>query len=65
MGRVSREAAALTGLSEGTPVVSGCFDIVACAIGSGVWQSQAASVIAGSWSINQVVTDTLPGRDVF
>lgn len=65
MGRVSTEAAALTGLAEGTPVVSGCFDIVACAIGSGVWQSQAASVIAGSWSINQVVSDTLPGRDVF
>lgn len=65
MGRVSNEAAVLTGLSAGTPVVSGCFDIVACAIGSGVWQSQSASVIAGSWSVNQVVTQSLPSRDIF
>ncbi|QUJ69994.1 carbohydrate kinase (plasmid) [Photobacterium sp. GJ3] len=65
MGHISMEAAALTGLKFGTPVVNGCFDIVACALGSGVWQSQAASIIAGSWSINQVVSDTLPGRDIF
>lgn len=65
MGKVSHDAATLTGLLAGTPVVSGCFDIVACALGSGVWHSQSASVIAGSWSINQVVSDSLPSRAVF
>ncbi len=35
-GRVTPEAAALTGLAAGTPVVGGMFDIDASAVGSGV-----------------------------
>lgn len=57
-GRVTAEAAALTGLAEGTPVVGGLFDVVASALGSGVTRSGAASIIAGTWSINQVIVDT-------
>lgn len=56
-GRVTAEAAALTGLTEGTPVVGGLFDVVASALGSGVTRSGGASVIAGTWSINQVIVD--------
>ena len=61
-GRVAPEVAALTGLREGTPVMAGLFDVVASAIGSGVTRTGAASIIAGTWSINQVITDE-PIRD--
>ncbi len=54
-GRVTTEAAAVTGLAEGTPVVAGLFDVVANALGSGVVDEGQASIIAGTWSINQVV----------
>ncbi|MCY1316567.1 L-xylulose/3-keto-L-gulonate kinase [compost metagenome] len=57
VGRVSEEAAVQTGLAAGTPVVGGLFDVVASAIGSGVTKTGAASIIAGTWSINQVIID--------
>lgn len=53
-GRVTAEAAAVTGLAEGTPVVGGYFDVVSSALGSGVVNAGEASIIAGTWSINQV-----------
>ena len=56
-GHVTKEVAALTGLVAGTPVVAGLFDVVASALGSGVSDTGQASIIAGSWSINQVVLD--------
>ncbi|MBL0372174.1 carbohydrate kinase [Rhizobium sp. KVB221] len=56
-GRVTQTAAALTGLAAGTPVVGGLFDVIASAVGSGVTRTGAASIIAGTWSINQVITD--------
>ena len=62
VGRVSRDAAAATGLAEGTPVVAGYFDVVASALGSGAAGPGAASIVAGSWSINQVFSD-VPVRD--
>jgi len=57
-GRVTAQAAALTGLAVGTPVVGGLFDVVASALGSGVTRSGGASIIAGTWSINQVIVDS-------
>ncbi len=55
-GRVNREAAALTGLSEGTPVAGGMFDIDAAAVGAGVIDEEMLCLIAGTWSINEVIT---------
>ncbi|WP_103222883.1 FGGY-family carbohydrate kinase [Roseibium marinum] len=57
-GRVTAEAAAATGLLEGTPVIGGYFDVVASALGSGVVHAGEASIIAGTWSINQVFSET-------
>ncbi len=54
-GRVTAAAAAATGLIEGTPVVGGLFDVVASALGSGVAAAGQASIIVGTWSINQVI----------
>jgi L-xylulokinase len=56
-GCVTAEAAGKTGLAAGTPVVGGLFDVIASAIGSGVTKTGAASIIAGTWSINQVIVD--------
>lgn len=57
VGQVTREAAGLTGLSEGTPVIGGFFDVVSSAMGSGVINAGEASIIAGTWSINQMFAD--------
>lgn len=57
VGRVTEEAASATGLAAGTPVVGGLFDVVASALGSGVAEPGQASIIVGTWSINQVLTD--------
>ncbi|MBY3380863.1 FGGY-family carbohydrate kinase [Rhizobium laguerreae] len=57
-GTVTDEVAKQTGLAAGTPVVAGLFDVVASALGSGVSRTGSASIIAGTWSINQVVIDS-------
>ena len=56
VGRVTAEAARATGLAEGTPVVGGFFDVVASALGSGAGDEGQASIIVGTWSINQVIS---------
>jgi L-xylulokinase len=62
IGTVTPTAAEATGLTAGTPVVAGYFDVVASALGSGAVGAGAASIVAGSWSINQVFSDA-PVRD--
>jgi L-xylulokinase len=57
VGAVTAEAAELTGLAEGTPVIGGYFDVISSALGSGVVAPGAASIIVGTWSINQYVAD--------
>ena len=52
---VSAEGAAATGLRHGTPVVRGLTDVVACAVASGVGSTDAMSIIAGTFSINQTL----------
>ncbi len=61
-GKITAEVAALTGLAAGTPVVGGYFDVIASALGSGVVQAGQASIIAGTWSVNQVFS-TEPVND--
>ncbi len=54
-GTVTPECARLTGLSVGTPVAAGMFDIDACAIGMNVCDDQRIAVIAGTWAINEYI----------
>lgn len=56
IGGVTEAAARATGLLAGMPVVGGLIDIEACALGSGVFRPGQASIVCGSWSINQIVT---------
>jgi L-xylulokinase len=58
VGRVTANAATQTGLAVGTPVIAGFFDVIASAMGSGVVAPGEASIIAGTWSINQVFSKT-------
>ena len=52
-GRVTEQAAALCGLTAGTPVIGGMFDIDACALAVGVTDETRICMIAGTWSINE------------
>ncbi|MFI0844641.1 FGGY-family carbohydrate kinase [Mesorhizobium sp. IMUNJ 23232] len=57
-GRITGEAAAATGLAEGTPVAGGFFDVLASMIGAGTILPGEAAIVAGTWSINQVVLES-------
>ena len=52
-GHVSPEAAAVCGLTAGTPVIGGMFDIDACALAVDVTDPSSICMIAGTWSINE------------
>lgn len=56
LGRVTREAAAATGLCPGTPVVAGLHDVTASALGIGGHGPGQIAVVAGTYSINETVT---------
>ncbi|RUV94525.1 carbohydrate kinase [Mesorhizobium sp. M1A.F.Ca.IN.022.07.1.1] len=65
-GVVTTEAAAQTGLAAGTPVIAGYFDVVSSATGAGAIGAGEASIVAGTWSINQVFsTAPVVDRNVF
>ena len=55
-GRVTSDAARATGLAAGTPVVGGLFDVDASALGAGVHRPGQVCIVAGTWSINEIVT---------
>jgi L-xylulokinase len=55
-GGLTKEAAELTGLPEGMPVAGGMFDIDACAIAMSVLAPEDMITIAGTWSINEYIS---------
>ncbi|HKK49218.1 MAG TPA: FGGY-family carbohydrate kinase, partial [Alkalispirochaeta sp.] len=55
-GSVTEEAARLTGLKEGTPVVGGLFDVNACTLATGVQRPDELAGVVGTWSISAFVT---------
>ncbi|MHC4400712.1 MAG: FGGY-family carbohydrate kinase [Planctomycetota bacterium] len=57
-GHVTDEAAALTGLAEGTPVAGGLFDIDACGLSSALTEESRLGMVFGTWGINQYVSQT-------
>jgi len=66
VGQVTRAAAEETGLAAGTPVVGGIFDVDAGAVGCGAVNAGQACIIAGTWGINEVITqDPLVDPDLF
>ncbi|UVC07465.1 carbohydrate kinase [Rhizobium sp. TH2] len=57
VGLVSAAAAKLTGLTEGTPVAAGLHDVTASALGIGGHKPGVVAIVAGTYSINEVVSD--------
>ncbi len=65
-GHVTAEAAAATGLAEGTPVAGGLFDIDACGLASGLIDETQMCMVAGTWSCNQYISRTpVVSEDIF
>lgn len=58
-GRISAEAATLTGLLVGTPVVGGLFDVVSTALCAGLQDETRLNAVMGTWSVTSGITDTL------
>lgn len=56
VGRVTAGAAAATGLREGTPVAAGLHDVTASALGIGGHREGVVAIVAGTYSINEVVS---------
>jgi L-xylulokinase len=56
VGTVTAEAAALTGLPAGTPVACGLHDVTASALGMGGHEDGVLSIVAGTYSINEIVS---------
>ncbi|WP_144138296.1 FGGY-family carbohydrate kinase [Paraburkholderia sp. BCC1884] len=56
-GRVTALAAALTGLKEGTPVACGMHDVTSSAVGMSHTEPGVLSVTAGTFSINEILSD--------
>jgi L-xylulokinase len=65
-GHITKEAALLTGLKEGTPVAGGMFDIDACGLASGIIDENQMSLVAGTWGNSQYIAQTpLVDKDLF
>jgi L-xylulokinase len=62
-GTVTAEAAALTGLREGTPVVRGTVDMSASAMASMITRPDQMSVVAGTFSIAATLHSDRPKTD--
>lgn len=56
-GRVTAQAAAQTGLKEGTPVACGLHDVTSSALGMGITEPGTVSITAGTFSINEILSD--------
>lgn len=50
-GKISEEAAAITGLAVGTPVVGGLFDVVSTALCAGIDDEFTLNAVMGTWAV--------------
>jgi len=65
-GQVTAEAAAQTGLKEGTPVAGGMFDVDACGLSTGIVNETQLCMISGTWGNNQYISqEPVVSKDVF
>lgn len=56
-GCITAHAAAQTGLQEGTPVACGLHDVTSSALGMGNIEPGVLSITAGTFSINEILSD--------
>ncbi len=58
-GTITKNAADITGLKQGTPVAAGAFDVAATAAGCGAVNADDACVILGTTGCSVVLSDTI------
>ncbi len=56
VGHATAQAAIATGLLQGTPVVAGIHDVTASALGIGGYSDGTVAIVAGTYSINEIVS---------
>ena len=54
-GTITDKAARETGLKAGTPVVRGVYDVIGCALATGVEHSRQVAAVAGTFSIHSTL----------
>lgn len=57
VGTVTKKASKQTGLDEGIPVIAGMHDVDAGTIGAGAVRPGQMALMAGTWSMNVVISD--------
>jgi L-xylulokinase len=55
-GRITKRAAELTGLPEGTPVAAGLYDIDSAGLAVGMTDETKMNIIVGTWCNNQFIS---------
>ncbi|EEP8169899.1 carbohydrate kinase [Salmonella enterica subsp. diarizonae] len=58
-GKISEEAAAITGLAAGTPVVGGLFDVVSTALCAGIDDEFTLNAVMGTWAVTSGIAHGL------
>jgi len=58
-GEITAQAAALTGLAAGTPVVGGLFDVVSTALCAGLKDEHQLNAVMGTWAVTSGIVSGL------
>lgn len=62
-GEITPQAAAITGLAAGTPVVGGLFDVVSTALCAGLEDEHTLNAVMGTWAVTSGVTQGLRNHE--
>lgn len=58
-GEITAQAAAITGLAAGTPVVGGLFDVVSTALCAGIEDEHTLNAVMGTWAVTSGIANGL------
>ncbi|MEE9656187.1 FGGY-family carbohydrate kinase [Kluyvera ascorbata] len=62
-GEITPQAAAITGLAAGTPVVGGLFDVVSTALCAGLKDERTLNAVMGTWAVTSGITHGLKSHE--
>lgn len=62
-GEITPQAAAITGLAAGTPVVGGLFDVVSTALCAGLEDEHTLNAVMGTWAVTSGITQGLRSHE--
>lgn len=64
-GEITAQAATLTGLAAGTPVVGGLFDVVSTAICAGLHDEHTLNAVMGTWAVTSGIAHGIRDNEPF